>query len=284
MKKAASAPLGEAGFTRTELLIVIAVVAILVAALVPLLSWAKLRSQRIRCQGGSVKVLLQAEAAYVSEHERALPRNPTNCPGGLWMGALRDYYESDAALLCPSAPVRPPTPTPEQINRQGTADRAWAHWSDDRQTLFVGSMGRNVWMCEAYAPSLKVPGLSPEQFRSLFLDKPDKMEHPDKAPVFMDANWVDARPMETDSACNNLYTGRLLATSFKDMGRLTIARHGNAKPSRAPRDFPNGRPLPGAINIGMFDGHVELAPLDKLWTYEWHRDWKTPRVRPEVER
>jgi len=83
--------------------------------------------------------------------------------------------------------------------------------------------------------------------------------------------------LEANHPCNNLYLGRPYGARYDDMGRFTIARHGMI-PSRAPRNLAAGQPLPGAINMFFFDGHTELVKLGKLWTYTWHRDWKTPSV------
>jgi len=37
--------------------------------------------------------------------------------------------------------------------------------------------------------------------------------------------------------------------------------------------------MPGGINMGFVDGHVDLAKLQNLWTYDWHWDW-TASVKP----
>ena len=63
------------------------------------------------------------------------------------------------------------------------------------------------------------------------------------------------------------------------MGRVLIDRHGGVPPARAPTNVPRNSRLPGAINLGMFDGHVELAPLQNLWLYYWHLNWQ-PRSNP----
>jgi len=39
--------------------------------------------------------------------------------------------------------------------------------------------------------------------------------------------------------------------------------------------------LPGALNTGMADGHVELVKLENLWQCAWHRDWVAPSKRPQ---
>ena len=33
--------------------------------------------------------------------------------------------------------------------------------------------------------------------------------------------------------------------------------------------------------MGLADGHVELAKLENLWNYYWHRDWEPPATRPQ---
>jgi prepilin-type processing-associated H-X9-DG protein len=64
------------------------------------------------------------------------------------------------------------------------------------------------------------------------------------------------------------------------MGRCTIARHGSRNASSAPRNFSADDKMPGAINMGLADGHTELVPLEDLWKYYWHLDWQSPAVRP----
>ena len=39
--------------------------------------------------------------------------------------------------------------------------------------------------------------------------------------------------------------------------------------------------MPGAINMGLADGHTELVKLEDLWKYYWRLDWQPPAVRPQ---
>lgn len=107
------------------------------------------------------------------------------------------------------------------------------------------------------------------------------IQKPERTPVFLDENWVDLWPWETDKPYHNLYTGQPFAVSPNQMGRCTIARHGSQSASRAPRNLSVSDNLPGAINIGMADGHVEQAKLENLWKYYWHLDWPPPPARPQ---
>jgi prepilin-type processing-associated H-X9-DG protein len=54
------------------------------------------------------------------------------------------------------------------------------------------------------------------------------------------------------------------------MGRCLIARHGFQDPTAAPQsvNFPGF--LPGGVNVGVCDGHVEYCKLNNLWNYYWH--------------
>ena len=91
---------------------------------------------------------------------------------------------------------------------------------------------------------------------------------------------MDVWPEETDQPYTNLYTGQPLDVSPNQIGRCTIARHGRRNASRAPQSIPAGQKMPGAINMGMTDGHAELVKLEGLWSYAWHLDWHPPAARP----
>jgi prepilin-type processing-associated H-X9-DG protein len=64
------------------------------------------------------------------------------------------------------------------------------------------------------------------------------------------------------------------------MGRCTIQRHGAGNPASASRLFDTAQTLPGAVNAGMADGHVELVKLEALWQCTWHLNWVAPAGRP----
>jgi prepilin-type processing-associated H-X9-DG protein len=63
------------------------------------------------------------------------------------------------------------------------------------------------------------------------------------------------------------------------MNNISLPRHGR-KPSRIPENWPVAQPLPGAINVSFYDGHVELVPLERLWQLYWHKDYVPPAKRP----
>jgi len=89
--------------------------------------------------------------------------------------------------------------------------------------------------------------------------------------------WVDLWPLETDPPAKDLYNG---VYPKPGMGRCTIARHGAGNPAHAPRAFDTSQRLPGAIIMGLADGHVQTVKLENLWQYYWHLNWEPPATRP----
>jgi prepilin-type processing-associated H-X9-DG protein len=60
---------------------------------------------------------------------------------------------------------------------------------------------------------------------------------------------------------------------------MTSTFNSNLQPD-APRNVTPGQRMPGAINMGLADGHAELVQLEELWKYYWHLDWQPPALRP----
>jgi prepilin-type processing-associated H-X9-DG protein len=107
------------------------------------------------------------------------------------------------------------------------------------------------------------------------MGKQSLIQKPSQTPVFVDAMWVDLWPVETDLPCTDLYDGSLQT----GMTRCTIARHSSIAAS-APRQFDIRQTLPGSVNIGMADGHVQSVKLENLWNCYWHLNWNPPTTRP----
>ncbi len=265
----------QRGFTLIELLVVIAIIAILAALLLPALSKAKLQAQQTSCIS-NLKQLTVAGLLYIGDTGSLINNSDPNLPGTLWMGTLiKQYAKVDRVRLCPSAPEREPPVYPKGLGAAGQdpgfADRAWQWQWDYPNPPIRGSYGLNGWLYDDYVAG----GRSTEYlFR-----KESAVQKPVMTPFFMDCVWDDLWPYADDQPYPNLYAANGKGNPPM-IGRCVIPRHGWKHPSQAPRNFDITKRLPGAIDMGLFDGHVETVKLELLWSYYWHLNYRPPPRRP----
>ena len=257
----------RSAFTLIELLVVIAIIAILAAMLLPALSSAKRRAQQIACVN-NLKQLTLANIMYAQDIKRYVGPITTNAldSQGDWMGTMISYYgNATNVIFCPTAPDKG-NPT-GAVNPPGTAESAW-HWTISTPQ-YAGSDGYNTWL---------TTGMGPNAGTSWVFKNEYSIQSAVLTPMFMDCNFINLAPSETDGTPKNLYTGD--GTTSIGMNRVCIVRHGGSSPGGAPRNRAIGSALPGAINMGFVDGHIELVKLQNLWNYDWHRDWQIPSPSP----
>jgi prepilin-type N-terminal cleavage/methylation domain-containing protein/prepilin-type processing-associated H-X9-DG protein len=266
------------GFTLIELLVVIAVIAILAALLLPALASAKLNAQRAYCLN-NIKQLTTACLLYMNDTGKMVDHPIVGDVESDWMGVMNPYLAtpqlvSGPVFFCPVAPLTKPLPVSgpnSGDNPPGTCTSAWV-WTL-ASTNIAGSYGFNEFL---YSDSGSGGDVDPNDLSAPFLNQAN-INHPTMTPVFMDCVWINLAPTPSDPPARNLLNP---GTADAGMPRCTIPRHGWGPPGKAPTAMLPGQALPGAINMGFVDGHVDLVKLQLLWNYYWSADWVIPSVRP----
>ncbi len=174
----AGSPLPPA-FTLVELLVVIAVIAILAALLLPVLSRTKLKAMQTQCLS-NLKQMALAHTMYLSDyHETCFPYDTTTGNNLLWMGRLIDYQARvDTVRICPAASD---TNAPDRF---GTADKAWHHDSKSPVKRWYGSYSLNGWL---YSNLTNRNGAMPSKDQDKVFKKETEVLMPSQTPVFSDS-------------------------------------------------------------------------------------------------
>jgi prepilin-type N-terminal cleavage/methylation domain-containing protein/prepilin-type processing-associated H-X9-DG protein len=298
-------------FTLLELLVTIAIIAILASMLLMGVARAKARAYDVQCKSNlrqntmAFKISVDTdEGRLLGNHRGDLANWQTDyaqSAQGQWWS--REWGLSNRASICPAAPERrendrikhqnvfPPEMYPGAVNAAWimAGPHGWWGWWDSQNripTRRVGSYAPNNWVAGAHEWAGTISwggslGVNPQRDRFIL---EGEIQHPSQTPVFADGlhswwftgNWHG--PRATDHPAQNLASGEFPGLPW-GMANFTIPRHGS-KPSKIPTNHPASRKLPGAVNASFYDGHVEQVKLERLWELQWHKDYKAPDKRP----
>ena len=248
-------------FTLVELLVVIAVIALLMSILMPALQRVRKMAKATMCRS-NVRQWGLIFKLYGEDNDAKLPQSFAggclNDQEAYWIVGTLPYYKAKDIRFCPSTKVvrEPKDWSP------GSTFACWGPfekggpntWYADFDT---GSYGMNDW-CATPPPGESTYWSFPtENAWNTQLTK-----GADRIPLFGDCVFVDGFPLDDNAPLPNeppLYDGWRMGIhgTWDNFGMrmFCLPRH------------------EGAVNLVFLDGSVGAVPLRALWKLKWHKNF-----------
>ncbi|HEV8377979.1 MAG TPA: type II secretion system protein [Tepidisphaeraceae bacterium] len=251
------------GFTLTELLTVIGLIAVLISLLLPVAGKVRSAAQSTACLS-NLRQMGTAWMVYTTESRGRFmdylfytPTTPDISWHGYWPGILDTNGVRNNVLLCP----RTTQFSSNADNRgYGDVDTAWnGQYASPGSAIKLndttfrnGSYGFNRFL--TYGGGFSEETLSNRITTASMLSQ---------VPVFFDCSYVDAAPKNGSLAHPVDMPADLRGTatlSSPDHFRFLMARHGRG------------------INVDFADGSARWMPLEELYRISWQNSWTPYRL------
>jgi len=274
----------RSGFTLIELLVVIAIIAILAALLLPALSAAKVRAQRV-LDISNLRQWGLAFPLYAGDHHDNLIPGWYD-PNGMWMYALQQYMPGSATGTGMGGKICfDPTATKLRsslANFWVTSDTTFLAWgimgtngypvgssptpagptSSWGRPGMAGSYGFNGWMSNPPEADMAADPDALGYWRTLTAAG----RHASKTPLFADCVWQGSNPHPGGSLDQApIHPGDCAVDA--EMPSFCVVRHSGRKPS----------------DMVFVDGSARPVGLKELWTLPWSQTYdptQAPKLWP----
>lgn len=235
-------------FTMIELVMVLAIVALMGSIFIPAVDKAKTAIAGTVCTS-NLRQWSQIWKLYTDEHGFFMERGGgTSATEGVvaWYHSLRSAYEPNFELLiCPLA-----TKTDDEggINPH----MAWDVTTNSGD-YYKGSYGINLWVANGCGDDCSDGGSGPGYDSRCW--RTPNVAGASSAPLLLCSQWKDAQPYPEDEPLA-YETNTWTPGPENEMRRSCIKRHD-----------------PYNVNVLFLDWSVGSTTIKELWRLKWHREW-----------